>query len=104
VTVTSADAIAAVTSLDTRRTIEPIVRTPIAGSVPKGYVDPINVAWLTLHGTLDLIAEVVRGAESTAEHDVVGSEALLAGMPLSHLRRGVTDPNLHTALARQRAF
>jgi Ca2+-binding RTX toxin-like protein len=104
VTVTAADAIAAVTSLDTRRTIEPMVRTPIAGSVPKSYVDPINVAWLTLHGTLDRIAEVGRGAESTVEHDIVGSEALLSGVPSSHVRRGISDPELHTAFARQRAL
>jgi len=75
VTATAADAIAAVTSLATRRTIEPVVRTPIASSVPRGYVDPINVAWLTLHGTLDRIAEVGsrRGIDHGARHGQFGS-------------------------------
>ncbi len=44
-TVTAANAIAAVTSLDKRRTIEPIVRASIASSASTSYVDPINVAW-----------------------------------------------------------
>ncbi len=57
---------------------------------------------VTLHGTLDRIAEVGRGAESTIEHDVVSSEALLGGVPVNHVRRGVTDPDVHTAFARQR--
>jgi hypothetical protein len=104
VTVTAEDAMAAVTHLDARRTIEPVIRAPIAGSIPKSYVDPINVAWLTLHGTLDRIAEVGRGTESTTEHDIVGTEALLAGAPLSHIRRGVNDPNVHSPLARERAL
>jgi len=104
VTVTAEDAMAAVTHLDTRRSIEPVTRVPTASSIPKSYVDPINVAWLTLHGTLDRIAEVGRGTESTTEHDIVGTEALLAGAPLSHIRRGVTDPSMHSPLARERAL
>jgi Ca2+-binding RTX toxin-like protein len=102
--VTAAEAAAVVTRFSTRRSIEPVATSSADASVLKSYVDPINLAWLRMHASLDQINELrVGGAESTPEHDDLAPEALLASTPLSRTRR-VGDPELHSPLARQRAM
>jgi hypothetical protein len=93
-----------VTRFSTRRSIEPVVTSSADASALKSYVDPINLAWLRMHASLDQINELrIGGAESTPEHDDIAPEALLASTPLSRTRR-VGDPELHSPLARQRAM
>ena len=102
--VTASAILAAVTSLQSRRSIEPLRRTAIGTSVTQSYVDPINVAWLRMHSALDETSEVRMGAEATTEHEEVGTEALLGSVPPSRIRRLITDPDLQSPLARQRAM
>ena len=58
---------------DLRKLIEanaPAGLTPM----PKPYVDPIQVAWLTMHGALDEINGMrIGGTESTVEHEELSS-------------------------------
>ena len=102
--VTASAVLAAVTGLQSRRSIEPLRRTAIDMPVTRSYVDPINVAWLRMHGALDETSEVRMGAEATTEHEEVGTEGLLGSAPLSRTRRLITDPEVHSPLARQRAM
>jgi hypothetical protein len=51
-------------------------------NVTKRFVDPINLAWLTLHGALDRPSVLGSGAEVDSEHEALATDALLAsGLP-----------------------
>jgi Ca2+-binding RTX toxin-like protein len=102
-TVSAAD-IAAIVTGNARRILEPV---SVSASAPRvsGYVDPINVAWLTMHASLDLLDELpIRGAETNQESVEVATGALLSSTPLSQIRRTIEDPDLGSPLARKRAM
>jgi len=64
-------------------------------ALAKSYVDPINLAWLTMHGRLDAINEVSFGGAETAEPDeTTQAVALMGAVPLSQLRRTIGEPEL----------
>jgi Ca2+-binding RTX toxin-like protein len=103
--VTASQMSAAVAVLDPRRTIEPMLRNPTNTSVAKSYVDPINVAWLRMHASLDQTQlATLGGAEATTDHEEVSTDALLSSVPLSRTKRFITDPDLHSSIGRQRAM
>jgi Ca2+-binding RTX toxin-like protein len=63
--------------------------------LPRYYVDPINLQWLTMHGRLDGIDERSFGGVENAEHDEATQEvALMGAVPLSQLRRTTGEPEL----------
>jgi Ca2+-binding RTX toxin-like protein len=69
------------------------------------YVDPINVAWLTLHSALDEINEVrAGGTESAVTHEEIGSHALLGSAPHNPLSHTIDDPQLNSPAERRRAM
>ena len=86
---------------------EPVIKVTSATRpiTSRSYVDPINVAWLTLHGALDERRTVrIGGTESIAEHEEIAVGALLGSAPLSAMRRRIEDPELGSRLARHRAL
>jgi hypothetical protein len=102
--VTAADA-ARVRGPWTRETIEPVVTRSTSAPHTESYVDPINVAWLTMHGALDEINEGrIGGAESTAAHEEIATDALLGSAPLDRIRRAIGNPDFNSPLERRRAM
>jgi Ca2+-binding RTX toxin-like protein len=81
----------------------PSAKVPTAPP-PKNYVDPINLAWLTMHGRLDQINERILGGIEGAELDE-GSHltALMGATPHTPLRRNISvlelarGPGRHSA-------
>ena len=103
VPVAASDAATSTIGLESR-TVEPVFVHP-AVSPNHRYVDPINVAWLTLHGALDEINDArFGGAESTILHEEMGAGALLAATPADRLRSTVGNPGLSSPLDRRRAM
>jgi trimeric autotransporter adhesin len=101
----AADAAMTMTGFETRRTIEPVFARPTAAPPNRRYVDPINVAWLTLHGALDEINDAgIGGTESNAPHEEMSVGALLGSSPADRLRSTVGDPRLVSPLDRRRAM
>jgi len=69
------------------------------------FVDPINVAWLTLHSALDEINDVpAGGTESAVTHEEIGSHALLGSAPHNPLSRMIDDSQLNSPAERRRAM
>jgi Ca2+-binding RTX toxin-like protein len=103
--VTASNAATVIAGLKTRRTGEPVMSGSSDGPTSKSFVDPINVAWLTMHGALeDINAAHISGAESGPEHDEIATDALLGSAPLSRIRRTIGAPDINSPLARQRAL
>jgi len=103
--VTASDAAMVLSGFKTRRTMGPLVTPSGELPTPKRFVDPVNVAWLTMHGVLDGINEArIHGAESTPEHEEIATDALLGSTPLNRVRRTIGDPEPNSPLARQRAM
>jgi Ca2+-binding RTX toxin-like protein len=103
--VTAADAARVLTGPRTRETIEPVVSRSTSAPQVKSYVDPVNVAWLRMHGALDEINEVrMGGAEATAAHEEIATDALLGSAPLDRIRRTIGGPELNSPLERRRAM
>jgi Ca2+-binding RTX toxin-like protein len=103
--VTAADTARVVTGPRTRETIEPVATRSTSAPHARSYVDPINVAWLRMHGTLDETNEVrIGGAESTAAHEEIATDALLGSAPLDRIRRTIGNPDLNSPLERRRAM
>jgi hypothetical protein len=58
-----------------------------------------------MHGALDAIDEVRSGgAESTAAHEEIATDALLGNAPLDRIRRTIGGPELNSPLERRRAM
>jgi hypothetical protein len=103
--VTAADAATVATRPRRRATIEPVMTGSTSAPHAKSYVDPINVAWLRMHGALDAIDEErIGGAESTVAHEEIATDALLGSAPLDRLRRTIGGPELDSPLERRRAM
>jgi Ca2+-binding RTX toxin-like protein len=101
--VTASAANRMITGLETRHSIGPEITTNSRGAHPKSYVDPVNVAWLTMHGALDEINQVpLGGAEASNDHAEMASDALVASTPLGRVRRATVDPGIHLPQAHQR--
>jgi hypothetical protein len=101
----AADAAMTMTGFETRRTVEPVFAHSTAVPPNRRYVDPINVAWLTLHGALDEINDAgIGGTESPVPHEEMSVGALLGSTPADRLRSTVGDPRIVSPLDRRRAM
>jgi hypothetical protein len=103
--VTAADAARVVTGLQAPRPTKRTGATSLEAPISRSFVDPIDVAWLRMHGTLDEInAGKPGGAESVAEHDDISTNALLASVTPDRIRRAIGDAGLDSPLARRRTM
>ena len=73
-------------------------------TLPKSYVDPITVAWATMHGRLDQITEQRLGGTETPLEDSPHALEMLASTPITRLKSTVGDQNLHNGPGLRRAM
>ena len=100
--VISADAAMAMTDMGTTRVVGPAARNSRDILKHQVFVDPINVAWHTLHGALDELNEGrIGGAESAAAHEDIATAALTGGTALHRFHRTIGDLELKSPLARR---
>jgi trimeric autotransporter adhesin len=72
---------------------------------PASIVNPVNVAWLTMHGSLDQENQaILGGAEAPSNHNEGANDALLADAPLGRIRRSPEELGLHSPQSHQRAM
>jgi trimeric autotransporter adhesin len=103
--VTASDAAKVVKGLEARPLTKQSGETSIDVPISQQFVDPINVAWLRMHGALDEISEGrFGGAESSAEHDDIATDALLGSVTPDRVRRTIGDVGLESPLARRRTM
>jgi len=68
-------------------------------------VDPVNVAWLTMHSALDQTNKMpIGGSEASTEHNEVANDALAASAPLGRIRRLPEELGIHSPQSHQRAM
>jgi hypothetical protein len=72
--------------------------------LPKNLVDPINVAWLTMHNAFDQSSPLpMAGSEASSDHNAGANDALLAGAPTGQIHRLPDELDIHSRQMRQRA-
>jgi len=85
--------------------VNPQVSINWSQGLPKSLVDPINVAWLTMHGALDDSNQMpIGGSEASTDHNEGANDALVASAPLGRIRRSPDDLGIRSAQAHQRAM
>jgi trimeric autotransporter adhesin len=103
--VTALDAVRVVKGLEARQPTKQTAATSIEVPISQQFVDPINLAWLRMHGALDEINDgKPGGAESVAEHDDMATDALLGTVTPDRTRRTIGDAGLESALFRRRTM
>ena len=88
-----------------RPVLNPQVSINWSRGLPKSLVDPINVAWLTMHGALDESNPMpIGGSEAPTAHNEGANDALAASAPLGRIHRSPDDLGIHSAQLHQRAM
>jgi trimeric autotransporter adhesin len=103
--VTSSDIDALLQSTEERPSTStpPITRWP--QELGKNFVDPVNVAWLTMHTSLDDATQtLLGGAEATSNQSDGANDALLSSAPFDQMRRAPDASGLHSPPLHQRAL
>jgi trimeric autotransporter adhesin len=91
-------------SSETRPVVNPQVGINWSQALPQNLVDPINVAWLTMHDALDQSSPVINGgSEASSDHNEGANDALLSAAPLSQIHRLPDELDIHSQQLRQRA-
>ena len=68
----------------------------------KNLVSPVNVAWLTMHDSLDQSGATTGGSELTTEQGTGANDALVAGSPIGSMHRLPDELQMHSQQFRQR--
>jgi len=103
--VTISDVDTMLSGSETRASINPQLSINWSPGLPKSLVDPINVAWLTMHGALDESNQMpIGGSEASTDHNEGANDALVAGAPLGRIRRSPDELGIHFAQVHQRAM
>jgi trimeric autotransporter adhesin len=87
-----------------RLVVDPQLGINWSQGLPKNLVDPINIAWLTMHDALDQSSPVMAGgSEASSDHNEGANDALLSAAPLSQIHRLPDELDIHSQQLRQRA-
>jgi hypothetical protein len=103
--VTISDVDTMLSGSESRPVVNPQVSINWSQGLPKSLVDPINVAWLTMHGALDESNQMpIGGSEASTDHNEGANDALVASAPLGRIRRSPDGLGIHSAQVHQRAM
>jgi Ca2+-binding RTX toxin-like protein len=99
-----ADIDAMLGSTETSPLVNPQAGINWSQGLPKNLVDPINVAWLTMHDAFDQSSPLpIGGSEASSDHNAGANDALLAGAPTGQIHRLPDELDIHSQQMRQRA-
>jgi hypothetical protein len=103
--VTISDVDAMLSGAETRPSVNPKLGIHWSQGLPRSFVDPVNVAWLTMHSALDQTNKMpIGGSEASTEHNEVANDALAASAPLGRIRRLPEELGIHSPQSHQRAL
>ena len=84
--------------------LKPQINIDWSQALLKNLVDPINVAWLTMHDALDQSSPIPMGGSEASDHGAGANDALVTGAPTTRIHPLPEDLNLHSQQLRQRAM